>query len=85
MEEETKALQVRFPTKMYDRLTEMARKSRRSLNAEIIVCLEEYFERLEALEEGAKKMAMLAEYIKTGLLPKDFDTSTPFKPKKPKK
>ena len=42
MEEETKALQVRFPTSMYNRLTEMAKKSRRSLNAEIITCMEAY-------------------------------------------
>jgi hypothetical protein len=42
LEEETKALQVRFPAKIYNQLTEMAKKSRRSLNAEIIICLEEH-------------------------------------------
>ena len=50
MEEETKATQVRFPASMYQRLTEGAKKSRRSLNGEIIFCLEEYFQMIDELE-----------------------------------
>ena len=43
MEESTKALQVRFPENMYNRLARNAKINRRSLNAEIVFCLEEYF------------------------------------------
>ena len=53
MEEETKATQVRFPASMYNRLTEMAKKSRRSLNAEIIVCLEDFFKKIDAPKTSA--------------------------------
>jgi hypothetical protein len=41
-EEEYRALQIRFPVPLYDKLQERAKKSRRSLNAEVLVCLESY-------------------------------------------
>jgi predicted DNA-binding protein len=44
MDEKTKALQVRLPEEMYNRLSQQAKKLRRSLNAEIITCLEEHFD-----------------------------------------
>ena len=77
MEEETKATQVRFPASMYDRLTEMAKKSRRSLNAEIITCLEAYFAQMKEITtetyviEGVdlkdlhEKMNAIYEFLKT--------------------
>ena len=79
MEEEVKALQVRFPLDMYERLAKGAKKSRRSLNAEIIFCLEGFFkmtdelayakenvspERLAGLERTARMMEDFLEYVK---------------------
>jgi len=78
MEEETKATQVRFPADLYNRLTEMAKKSHRSLNAEIIFSLEEYFRmtselvtfrarvdenQLEGFLEAAKKFGLRPELV----------------------
>jgi len=78
MEEETKATQVRFPAHMYNRLMEMAKKSHRSLNAEIIFSLEEYFRmtsemvtfrarveenQLEVFLEAAKKFGFRPELV----------------------
>jgi len=77
LEEETKATQVRFPASMYDRLTKMAKKSRRSLNAEIITCLEAHFAQMEEiatetyiirgddLDDLHDKMNAIYEFLKT--------------------
>ena len=81
MEEETKALQIRFPVAMYNKLSENAEKSRRSLNSEVIVCLEKYFDELEQKEtltltiEGKdldnlhEKMNIIYEYVKNNDIP----------------
>jgi hypothetical protein len=71
MEEDIKALQIRFPIALYNQLSERADKSRRSLNAEVIVSLEEYLaapafltiasERLSKIQE---KLGVMEEYIK---------------------
>ena len=97
MEEETKATQVRFPASMYNRLTERAKKSRRSLNGEIIFCLEEYFEMIDelaasegmfnkkwlvAMEKALKKMETLTETIKAGIPPEAVEVTTKPKPEK---
>jgi len=47
IEEETKALQIRFPIDMYNRLQEYAKKSRRSINSEVIASIEALFSYLE--------------------------------------
>jgi hypothetical protein len=39
-----KALQIRFPANLGENLQKRAKKARRSLNAEVLICLEEYFE-----------------------------------------
>jgi predicted HicB family RNase H-like nuclease len=41
--EMTKALQIRFPVALYERLNELAKKERRSFNAEVVYCLEKFF------------------------------------------
>jgi hypothetical protein len=56
MEEKTKALQVRFPVDMYERLAKGAKKSRRSLNAEIVTCLEELFSWQDDWSKNQQKM-----------------------------
>jgi hypothetical protein len=38
-----KAFQVRLPLSLYKRLQKRTKESRRSLNSEIIVCLEDFF------------------------------------------
>jgi hypothetical protein len=42
-EEAYKAFQFRCPLPLYEKLLDRARDSRRSLNSEIIVCLEDFF------------------------------------------
>ena len=41
--EEQKAFQVRLPLSLYKKLQKRIKESRRSLNSEIIVCLEDFF------------------------------------------
>ena len=48
--EETKAIQIRFPLEIYEELKKRAKKERRSLNAEVIVSLDDYL----AAKEGSK-------------------------------
>jgi hypothetical protein len=40
---EYKALQIRFPLALYNRIQELAKKERRSFNGEVIYCLEKFF------------------------------------------
>ena len=60
MEDETKALQVRFPIPMYNLLLEESKKSRRSLNAEIITCLEKYFQMIAESEDKDNLIEVLS-------------------------
>jgi hypothetical protein len=41
--EEHKALQIRFPAALYEKISEHAKKERRSFNAEVVYCLEKFF------------------------------------------
>ena len=43
-EDDVKAFQIRLPLKVYDELSESAKKNLRSLNAEIIIILRKYFQ-----------------------------------------
>ena len=63
MEEEIKALQIRFPITLYNQLTERAAKSRRSLNAEVIVCLEEYLSGLPYILQANETLKQMIEMI----------------------
>ena len=56
MDEQVKAFQVRIPAKMYNRLTKAAKTMRRSLNAEIVNSLDEYFKWQDQWEEDRKAM-----------------------------
>jgi hypothetical protein len=38
-----KALQIRFPIALYNRIQERSKKERRSFNGEVIYCLEKFF------------------------------------------
>jgi hypothetical protein len=71
VEEDIKALQIRFPIALYNLLSERADKSRRSLNAEVIVSLEEYLTfpavlavTSEKLSEIQEKLGVMEEFIK---------------------
>jgi hypothetical protein len=41
--EEYRALQIRFPFSLYEKIQERAKQERRSFNAEVIYCLEKFF------------------------------------------
>jgi len=41
--EMTKALQIRFPVALYNKIQERAKRERRSFNAETVYCLEKFF------------------------------------------
>jgi len=56
--EETKALQVRFPVAIYQDLKKRAGKSKRSLNAEVIVSVERFIAAMEAVEANGRKNAI---------------------------
>lgn len=41
--EMTKALQIRFPVNLYEKIQARAKQERRSFNAEVVYCLEKFF------------------------------------------
>jgi hypothetical protein len=50
--EDTRGIQIRFPTPMYEKLRARAKDSLRSLNAEVIVSLEKLFAAEDAILEA---------------------------------
>jgi hypothetical protein len=77
--EEYKAFQLRLPVSLYIEMQKRIKESRRSLNAEIIVCLEEYLKgqryfsetgfsdkisRLSAIEDENERYALAKEELK---------------------
>jgi len=80
LEEEIKALQIRFPFPLYNKLSERAKKSRRSLNSEVIIILEEFFTKptkaylpleSENIKDMLEKINNIYEHIKK---PFSFDS-----------
>ena len=69
--EMTKALQIRFPVNLYDKIQERAKKEHRSFNGEVIYCLEKFF-----VSEASEKMSaddlrdFLTHLLYPGSLPK---------------
>jgi hypothetical protein len=50
--EEFRALQIRFPLPLYKKIQERAKAERRSINAEVIYCLEKFF-----VSDASQKMS----------------------------
>jgi hypothetical protein len=78
-DEEYKAFQLRLPVPLYIEMQKRIKESRRSLNAEIIVCLEEYLKgqryfkatgfsdkisSLSTVEDGNERYALAKEVLK---------------------
>ena len=68
----TKALQIRFPVNLYEKIQDRAKKERRSFNGEVIYCLEKFF-----ISEVSEKMSaddlrdFLTHLLYPGSLPKN--------------
>jgi hypothetical protein len=66
-----RALQIRFPLNLYEKIQERARKERRSFNAEVIYCLEKFFVSDTAQAMSADDLrAFLTHLLYPGTLPK---------------
>jgi hypothetical protein len=69
--EEFRALQIRFPLPLYDKIQERAKAERRSINAEVVYCLEKFF-----VSDASQKMSaddmrdFLTHLLYPGNLPK---------------
>lgn len=62
-----------LPPELYERLKKSAERNRRSLNREIIVCLEKaLLERPREPEEILKKVAVLRDQLRVQPLTEDF-------------
>jgi hypothetical protein len=49
------AIQIRFPENLWKTLQKRAKKAHRSLNAEVLLCLEEYFDHANLMDYISKK------------------------------
>jgi hypothetical protein len=69
--EEVRALQIRFPLPLYEKIQERAKAERRSINAEVVYCLEKFFVSDVSQKMSADDMRdFLTHLLYPGTLPK---------------
>jgi hypothetical protein len=69
--EEYRALQIRFPLSLYEKIQERAKKERRSINAEVVYCLEKFFVSDAAQAMSADDLkSFITHLLYPGTLPK---------------